>query len=407
MCVVEERTTEVRNLLHGSVMCQEGIDRAASMATTDTDISKAPRTLRRTLKATVAAVLAAVAAALLSNSDEVGEWLMVVAPNVMPHAEAGAEMLHKTIEGAKSCYQEGVNVCLDAEGHATALYTYISQWYLSPKQHVIEMAGSILLLVPVVYLYYKVCRTRVRRRRASGTFGSKSPSLVMKLWGAGLLAHVGIGAFLKFTKGGLASHPAYLWQPCHVHSLVMGLCSFIDTDWSLLVMHVATTLWWGPFLAFVAPSLPTDPVEIAIFWGQHTLMLLMPFFRLALGANWLFRDFWWNSVGFLFLTCYHWWWLAPVNIYTGVNVATMSVPPDSLVMFGKYYRPVWGAMCMMLQLLAVLVMALLARMFGQWPSRSTALTPQASLKASSNGHVQVPSDAVSISQDTAVKLVDG
>lgn len=46
---------------------------------------------------------------------------MVVAPNVMPHAEAGAEMLHKTIEGAKSCYQEGVNVCLDAEGHATAL----------------------------------------------------------------------------------------------------------------------------------------------------------------------------------------------------------------------------------------------------------------------------------------------
>lgn len=104
-----------------AVHSAEGIDRAASRATTDTDIAKAPRTLKRTLKTTVATVLAAVAAALLSNSDEVGEWLKAVAPNVMPHAEAGAEMLHKTIEGAKSCYQEGVNVCLDAEGHATAL----------------------------------------------------------------------------------------------------------------------------------------------------------------------------------------------------------------------------------------------------------------------------------------------
>lgn len=61
------------------------------------------------------------------------------------------------------------------------------------------------------------------------------------------------------------------------------------------------------------------------------------------------RDFWWNSVGFLFLTCYHWWWLAPVNIVTGVNVATMSVPPDSLEMFGKYYRLIWGVICMTLQ----------------------------------------------------------
>lgn len=167
--------------------------------------------------------------------------------------------------------------------------TFISQWYLSPRQHVIEMGCSILLLVPLVYLYFKMCRANVRLQRAANTFGANKPSLVMKLWGAGLLAHVGLGAFLKFTKDELISHPAYLWQPCHVHSLVMGLCSFVDTEWSLLIMHVATTLWWGPFLAFVAPSLPVDPVEITIFWGQHTLMLLVPFFRLTMGAKWMYR----------------------------------------------------------------------------------------------------------------------
>lgn len=54
-------------------------------------------------------------------------------------------------------------------------------------------------------------------------------------------------------------------------------------------------------------------------------------------------------MGFVFLTCYHWWWLGPVNIVTGVNVATMTVPPDSLVVLGKYYRLVWGLACIALQ----------------------------------------------------------
>lgn len=151
------------------------------------------------------------------------------------------------------------------------------------------MAGSIILLVPLVYLYFKLCRSRVRLHRAAGNFNFKKPPFVAKLWGGGLLGHVGAGAFLKFSKNELISHPAYLWQPCHVHSLVMGVCAFCESEWSLLVMHVATTLWWGPSLAFVAPSLPSDPMEIAIFWGQHTLMLMVPLFRLMVGAQWMYR----------------------------------------------------------------------------------------------------------------------
>lgn len=97
----------------------DGVER--SQASTDADISKPSKRLKRMLKTTVATGLAAVAAALLSHSDEIGDWLMAVAPKVMPHAGAGAEMVHKAIEGAKSCYKEGANICLDAEGRATAL----------------------------------------------------------------------------------------------------------------------------------------------------------------------------------------------------------------------------------------------------------------------------------------------
>lgn len=167
--------------------------------------------------------------------------------------------------------------------------TYISQWYLSPKQHVIEMGASILLLVPLSYLWFRACRARARLHRARGTFDVKTPPLLMKLWGIMLLACVGMGAFFKFSRNALVSHPAYIWQPCHVHSAVMGVCSFFSREWSLLVMHVATTLWWGPFLAFVAPSLPSDPIEIIIFWVQHSLMLMAPLIRLLIGGRWMYR----------------------------------------------------------------------------------------------------------------------
>lgn len=70
---------------------------------------------------TVGVGLAAGAAALLSNSDEVGEWLRSVSPHVMPSAEAGAEIVNRAIEASIMCYEKGVNVCLDAEGRVTQI----------------------------------------------------------------------------------------------------------------------------------------------------------------------------------------------------------------------------------------------------------------------------------------------
>lgn len=95
-------------------------------------------------------------------------------------------------------------------------------------------------------------------------------------------------------------------------------------------------------------SYPRAPLEIVRYRSRYHDLALTPPPSYCVHAP-PHRDFWWNSVGFVFLTCYHFWWLAPVNLYTGVNVATMSVPPDSLEMFGKYYRPLWGVTCGVLQ----------------------------------------------------------
>lgn len=79
------------------------------------------KTFKRTLKRTVGVGLPAASAVLLANSDDIGDWLQSVAPHVLPHTGAGADIVLKAIAEANICMQEGVNVCLDAEGKVTAL----------------------------------------------------------------------------------------------------------------------------------------------------------------------------------------------------------------------------------------------------------------------------------------------
>ncbi|CAM9383194.1 unnamed protein product [Choristocarpus tenellus] len=362
----------------------------------------------------VVAIVAVAISTCLAFSDRLGQWLASVAPNVLPpaEAEAGAAVVREAIRQSKHCIRYGAEACLDKEGRVTSFYLYLSNWYLSPQQHVVELMLSVVILAPLCLLFFRACSAGYHYQREAGTFQMSKMSPVMKLWGATLLVFVIIGALMKIFDGSITNHPAYLWQPCHLHSVVMGLCAFWDSERSRAVLHVATTLWWGPFLIFVAPDLPSDSFEIVIFYAQHVMMLLVVLFRLTVGANWMYRDFWWNSAGYIILCCYHWWWLGPINIVTGINVATMSNPPVPLKMFGKYYRVVWGLACMLLQFLAVQVINLLARLVGTWPpSPSAALKATAAASSSSRplskGTDCIPSDAISVTPTEAVALVDG
>lgn len=90
-------------------------------ATNNVATKSTRKKLKRALKGTVGSTLAITAAILLARSEEIGEWLRSVAPNVMPDAAAGAEVVRRAIEQAKTCVEKEFNVCLDAEGRVTAL----------------------------------------------------------------------------------------------------------------------------------------------------------------------------------------------------------------------------------------------------------------------------------------------
>jgi hypothetical protein len=58
---------------------------------------------------------------------------------------------------------------------------------------------------------------------------------------------------------------------------------------------------------------------------------------------------------------------------TGINVATMMVPPEPLLIFGAYYRPAWAVCCGLLQLMAVSVITIVAKISGVWPSSDSTI----------------------------------
>lgn len=100
--------------------------------------NKPTKHLKRALTGTIGAGLAVAAALLLIRSEEIGDWLQSVTPHVLPNAAVGAEILQMALAEVKTCFQEGVNVCLDAEGGVTALCESHFFW---------EALGSVELLV--------------------------------------------------------------------------------------------------------------------------------------------------------------------------------------------------------------------------------------------------------------------
>lgn len=76
--------------------------------------------------------------------------------------------------------------------------------------------------------------------------------------------------------------------------------------------------------------------------------------------------------------------------------------------FSVYRHPLPYVTCPLVQLLAVAVMISLAWILGKWPSdgrsKSVGLAATAPVR---RGHGVVPGDAVPITAEKAVKLVDG
>ncbi|CAM9618163.1 unnamed protein product [Chrysoparadoxa australica] len=246
-------------------------------------------------------------------------------------------------------------------------HIYMSKWYLEPERHVWEFILSVVILGPLCFQWYRVCMREMAARVESRTTDFVKNGVAQKVWGIVLLVVVAIQVYIKNSSERLGSHPAYLAQPCHGHCVILAMLSFIDAEWARGLFHITATQCWGPFLALVAPDLPQDPFQIFVFYFQHLLMMLVIWFRINSGARWMYTSQRWNYFGSVLMSCYHYWVLLPVSLYSGINIATMTVPPDALLVLGTHYRIVWACICILLQGLAVNTIKLCAKLKGVYP----------------------------------------
>jgi hypothetical protein len=145
--------------------------------------------------------------------DSIANGLAELAPHVYCHPRTQTGTIQKftcNIKGALVSGEYGDDAALLKSG-------YLSAWYITPHQHIIETICSVIVLVPVLLYVLKKCSERVSLHERNGSLDLKPVPSWQKLWAVVLLVSVTSQLWFKWNYKHVSSHPAYLAQPCHIH----------------------------------------------------------------------------------------------------------------------------------------------------------------------------------------------
>ncbi|XP_044751240.1 transmembrane protein 164 isoform X2 [Coccinella septempunctata] len=124
----------------------------------------------------------------------------------------------------------------------------------------------------------------------------------------------------------------YLLNPCHVTTAIqIYLLAAAPSKLTTAIFRVHMNLLNGPLLAFLFPETDTRilPLETAIYWIQHGMMFVVPYYLLFLRGPYntedLF-DFSWSAFSYSINMIYHFGILQTISIPTEVNLNHMLCP---------------------------------------------------------------------------------
>ncbi|KAB0797905.1 hypothetical protein PPYR_08898 [Photinus pyralis] len=136
----------------------------------------------------------------------------------------------------------------------------------------------------------------------------------------------------------------YLLNPCHVTTAIqIYLLAASPSDMVTAVFRIQLNFLNGPLLAFIFPETDTRilPLEASIYWIQHGLMFVVPYYLLRLGGVYnieKYSDFSWNAMSLSFNIVYHFLVLQSIAVPTMVNLNHMLCPAILDPFEGPYYR---------------------------------------------------------------------
>ncbi|KAI8772294.1 transmembrane protein 164 [Biomphalaria glabrata] len=136
----------------------------------------------------------------------------------------------------------------------------------------------------------------------------------------------------------------WIGNPCHLATMLQIFMlaappSRIVTAAFRLHMHMLT----GAPIAILFPVINTRllPFETSVYFLQHFLMLIIPFYLMSLGDPYIperLNDFSWSMVAFGLLFLYHFIPLQMLAYVSHVNLNNMLCPAVSDPFHGKFYR---------------------------------------------------------------------
>ncbi|XP_049857192.1 transmembrane protein 164 [Schistocerca gregaria] len=136
----------------------------------------------------------------------------------------------------------------------------------------------------------------------------------------------------------------YLLNPCHVTTAAqIYLLSAPPSKAVTSVFRIHLNFLNGAVLAFMFPVTETRllPFEASIYWIQHSMMLIVPYYLLRLGGVYNIEklsDFNWCYLSYGLNLIYHFGVLQTCSFWSGININHIMCPIGVDPFYGQYYR---------------------------------------------------------------------
>lgn len=208
-----------------------------------------------------------------------------------------------------------------------------SEYLTVHRRHVetVVVLGAFVMLLAYTWPRLRVPDATVFVRRDRG--GRRLLLVLMSLiWG------MEIG--YKFSS----STVIYLLNPCHVTTAMqIYLLAASPSNVVTSVFRVQLNFLNGPLLAFIFPETDSRilPLEASIYWIQHGMMFVVPYYLLRLGGVYNVEnltDINWNMFSYAIMMIYHFAVLQGIAIPTEVNLNHMLCPAILDPFGSQWYR---------------------------------------------------------------------
>ncbi|KPJ15134.1 Transmembrane protein 164 [Papilio machaon] len=207
-------------------------------------------------------------------------------------------------------------------------------YFLSTKRQIIE---TVLVTSLCIYTLLKIYpKLQITEKKCYSKYDRGGKRLLVIL--LSLLWGMEIG--FKFASRTVI----YLLNPCHVTTLMqIYLLTAPPSNTVTTIFRIHLNLLNGPLLAFIFPETASRTIfaEAALYWIQHGMMFVIPYYLLRIGGVYNVEPFWdfnWCIFSYALNLLYHFIVLQLIAIPAQVNLNHMLCPAILDPFDGPWYR---------------------------------------------------------------------